>query len=153
MDYLQHTANVCDVNLNRFVNTCGLNLIDINLMFVFLSFSILNKLTPEKFDRLVFDLINLGINSKNILKGIILLVCIKRISFISFIDHLLMPRGSKSTASFDIPYSPAQKQSSYSNYSNYSSSSEACQDHQNLNSFTPFPNFAANFIPQIIIHP
>ena len=36
------------------------------------------------------------------------------------------------------------------------SSSEACQDHQKLNSFTPFPSFNAyptNSIPQIIIHP
>ena len=38
----------------------------------------------------------------------------------------------------------------------YSSSSEACQDHQKLNSFTPFPSFTAYFtnsISQIIIHP
>lgn len=35
---------------------------------------ILNKLTPEKFDRLLFDLLNLGVNSKPILKGIILLI-------------------------------------------------------------------------------
>ena len=38
----------------------------------------------------------------------------------------------------------------------YSFFSEACQDHQKLDSFTPFPSFTAysrNFIPQIIIHP
>ena len=38
----------------------------------------------------------------------------------------------------------------------YSSSSEACQDHQKLNSFTPFPSSTAYFrssISQIIIHP
>ena len=35
----------------------------------------------------------------------------------------------------------------------YSSSSEACQDHQKLNSFTPFPSFTANSISRIIIHP
>ena len=37
----------------------------------------------------------------------------------------------------------------------YSCSSEACHNHQELNSFTPFPSFTAyssNFIPQIIIH-
>ena len=38
----------------------------------------------------------------------------------------------------------------------YSCSSEACQDHQKLNSLTPFPSFTTqsmNSIPQIIIHP
>ena len=38
----------------------------------------------------------------------------------------------------------------------YSSSSEACQNHENPNSFTPFPSFitfSANSIPQIIIYP
>ena len=38
----------------------------------------------------------------------------------------------------------------------YSSSSEACQDHQKLNSFTPFQSFTEYFknsISQIIIHP
>ncbi|XP_065070730.1 eukaryotic translation initiation factor 4 gamma 2-like, partial [Rhopilema esculentum] len=35
---------------------------------------ILNKLTPEKFDRLIFELLNLGLTSKTILKGIILLI-------------------------------------------------------------------------------
>ena len=38
----------------------------------------------------------------------------------------------------------------------YSSSSEACQDHQKLNSFTPFPSFTAYFtnsISPVIIHP
>ena len=37
----------------------------------------------------------------------------------------------------------------------YSSSSEACQDHQKLNSFTPFASFTAYFtnsISQIVIH-
>nr|XP_054762055.1 eukaryotic translation initiation factor 4 gamma 2-like [Lytechinus pictus] len=35
---------------------------------------ILNKLTPEKFDKLCLELLNVGIHSKVILKGIILLV-------------------------------------------------------------------------------
>ncbi|XP_038050694.1 LOW QUALITY PROTEIN: eukaryotic translation initiation factor 4 gamma 2-like, partial [Patiria miniata] len=35
---------------------------------------ILNKLTPEKFDKLVLELLNVGIDSKVVLKGIILLV-------------------------------------------------------------------------------
>ncbi len=38
--------------------------------------SILNKLTPEKFDKLSLELLNVGIDSQIILKGIILLVCI-----------------------------------------------------------------------------
>lgn len=41
--------------------------------------SILNKLTPEKFDKLCLELLNVGIESKLVLKGIILLV---RILFI-----------------------------------------------------------------------
>lgn len=35
---------------------------------------ILNKLTPDKFDKLCLELLNVGISNKNILKGIILLV-------------------------------------------------------------------------------
>lgn len=37
-------------------------------------FSILNKLTPEKFDKLCLELLNVGVESKLILKGVILLV-------------------------------------------------------------------------------
>ena len=37
-------------------------------------FRILNKLTPEKFDKLSLELLNVGIGSQVILKGIILLV-------------------------------------------------------------------------------
>jgi translation initiation factor 4G len=35
---------------------------------------ILNKLTPDKFDKLSLELLNVGIESQQILKGIILLV-------------------------------------------------------------------------------
>eukprot|EP00794_Sanderia_malayensis_P018214 gene18214-20032_t len=35
---------------------------------------ILNKLTPEKFDRMLFELLNIGIDNKTILKGLILLI-------------------------------------------------------------------------------
>jgi len=35
---------------------------------------ILNKLTPEKFDKLSLELLNVGIDSQTVLKGIILLV-------------------------------------------------------------------------------
>ena len=34
----------------------------------------LNKLTPEKFDKLCLELLNVGVESKLILKGVILLV-------------------------------------------------------------------------------
>lgn len=37
-------------------------------------FRILNKLTPEKFDKLSLELLNVGIETQVILKGIILLV-------------------------------------------------------------------------------
>lgn len=47
---------------------------------LFLSFllfiSILNKLTPEKFDKLCLELLNVGVDSKLVLKGIILLVSV-----------------------------------------------------------------------------
>ena len=35
---------------------------------------ILNKLTPEKFDKLCLELLNVGVESKLILKGVILLI-------------------------------------------------------------------------------
>lgn len=38
------------------------------------SSSILNKLTPDKFDKLCLELLNVGVDSKLVLKGIILLV-------------------------------------------------------------------------------
>lgn len=38
--------------------------------------SILNKLTPEKFDKLCLELLNVGVDSKLVLKGIILLVSV-----------------------------------------------------------------------------
>lgn len=41
---------------------------------LFLFSSILNKLTPEKFDKLCLELLNVGVDSKLVLKGIILLV-------------------------------------------------------------------------------
>lgn len=41
---------------------------------VLFSCSILNKLTPEKFDKLCLELLNVGVDSKLVLKGIILLV-------------------------------------------------------------------------------
>ena len=43
---------------------------------IFYSFftRILNKLTPDKFDKLSLELLNVGIDSPQILKGIILLV-------------------------------------------------------------------------------
>lgn len=40
---------------------------------------ILNKLTPEKFDKLCYDLLNVGIHNKTILKGIIILIFEKAI--------------------------------------------------------------------------
>lgn len=47
----------------------------LRLCLVVSSFSsILNKLTPEKFDKLCLELLNVGVDSKLVLKGIILLV-------------------------------------------------------------------------------
>lgn len=44
------------------------------LIFFIFNSRILNKLTPEKFDKLSLELLNVGIESHVILKGIILLV-------------------------------------------------------------------------------
>lgn len=48
-----------------------------------LSFSILNKLTPEKFDKLCLELLNVGVDSKLVLKGIILLVSVDLFTYLS----------------------------------------------------------------------
>ena len=50
--------------------------------------SILNKLTPEKFDKLSLELLNVGIANQVILKGIILLVCYQlvRENFVSYLS-------------------------------------------------------------------
>ena len=45
---------------------------------VIIFFRILNKLAPEKFDKLSLELLNVGITSQLILKGIILLVSCKK---------------------------------------------------------------------------
>lgn len=45
-------------------------------MSLLVFFSILNKLTPEKFDKLCLELLNVGVDSKLVLKGIILLVSV-----------------------------------------------------------------------------
>lgn len=54
-----------------------------SLLFI----SILNKLTPEKFDKLCLELLNVGVDSKLVLKGIILLV---RIFFFLFLCNLVL---------------------------------------------------------------
>ena len=52
---------------------------------------ILNKLTPEKFDKLSLELLNVGIDSQTVLKGIILLVSTSVIlCFCINIYHLLL---------------------------------------------------------------
>lgn len=54
--------------------TCPYNIYVFSGLFFFFVFSILNKLTPEKFDKLCLELLNVGVESKLILKGVILLV-------------------------------------------------------------------------------
>lgn len=39
-------------------------------------FSILNKLTPERFDKLSLELLNVGIDSEKTLRGLIILVSV-----------------------------------------------------------------------------
>lgn len=48
-----------------------------NDWILFVYFRILNKLTPEKFDKLSLELLNVGIETNTILHGIILLVSYK----------------------------------------------------------------------------
>jgi len=43
---------------------------------------ILNKLTPEKFDKLSLELLNVGIDCQTVLKGIILLVRLRGTYFL-----------------------------------------------------------------------
>ena len=47
---------------------------------------ILNKLTPEKFDKLINDILNIGLDSSTVLKGVIVLV--------SFINYFLSKASS-----------------------------------------------------------
>ena len=49
---------------------------------------ILNKLTPEKFEKLSNDILNVGLDSTTILKGVILLVSNSSHLFSVFIDFL-----------------------------------------------------------------
>jgi len=53
-------------------------------MIVYLRCRILNKLTPEKFDKLSLELLNVGIDSQTVLKGIILLVRTFLFSFLLY---------------------------------------------------------------------
>lgn len=66
-----------------------LTLFLIGLLFI----SILNKLTPEKFDKLCLELLNVGVDSKLVLKGIVLLVSVlfnnPLLVYITFIFYYL----------------------------------------------------------------
>jgi len=77
---------------------------------------ILNKLTPEKFDKLCLELLNVGIDSKVVLKGVILLIVDKALEepkYSSLYAQLCL-RLSEDAPSFDGPTpdnQPPQKQS------------------------------------------
>lgn len=69
--YYDYVWNIfhCMKNINVMIVNLSI------LIWIFKSpFRILNKLTPEKFDKLSLELLNVGIESHVILKGIILLV-------------------------------------------------------------------------------
>ncbi|KAG2462508.1 IF4G2 factor, partial [Polypterus senegalus] len=78
--------------------------------------SILNKLTPEKFDKLCLELLNVGVDSKLVLKGIILLIVDKALEepkYSSLYAQLCL-RLAEDAPNFDGPspeVQPAQKQS------------------------------------------
>lgn len=77
---------------------------------------ILNKLTPEKFDKLCLELLNVGIDSKVVLKGVILLIVDKALEepkYSSLYAQLCL-RLAEDAPSFDGPApdnQPPQKQS------------------------------------------
>uniref|UniRef100_A0A670HSG5 Eukaryotic translation initiation factor 4 gamma 2 n=1 Tax=Podarcis muralis TaxID=64176 RepID=A0A670HSG5_PODMU len=77
---------------------------------------ILNKLTPEKFDKLCLELLNVGVESKLILKGIILLIVDKALEepkYSSLYAQLCL-RLAEDAPNFDGPSAechPGQKQS------------------------------------------
>ncbi|XP_031442860.1 eukaryotic translation initiation factor 4 gamma 2 [Clupea harengus] len=66
---------------------------------------ILNKLTPEKFDKLCLELLNVGVDSKQVLKGIILLIVDKALeeSNYSSLYAQLCLRLAEDAPSFDGP--------------------------------------------------
>ncbi|XP_029438948.1 eukaryotic translation initiation factor 4 gamma 2, partial [Rhinatrema bivittatum] len=77
---------------------------------------ILNKLTPEKFDKLCLELLNVGVDSKLILKGVILLIVDKALEepkYSSLYAQLCL-RLAEDAPNFDGPSpegQPGQKQS------------------------------------------
>uniref|UniRef100_A0A7M4EE27 Eukaryotic translation initiation factor 4 gamma 2 n=1 Tax=Crocodylus porosus TaxID=8502 RepID=A0A7M4EE27_CROPO len=77
---------------------------------------ILNKLTPEKFDKLCLELLNVGVESKLILKGVILLIVDKALEepkYSSLYAQLCL-RLAEDAPNFDGPSAeshPGQKQS------------------------------------------
>ncbi|EPY74725.1 eukaryotic translation initiation factor 4 gamma 2 isoform 1 [Camelus ferus] len=77
---------------------------------------ILNKLTPEKFDKLCLELLNVGVESKLILKGVILLIVDKALEepkYSSLYAQLCL-RLAEDAPNFDGPAAegqPGQKQS------------------------------------------
>ena len=81
--------------------------------------SILNKLTPEKFDKLCLELLNVGVESKLILKGVILLIGDKTLEepkYSSLYAQLCL-RLAEDAPNFDGPAAegqPGQKQSTVS---------------------------------------
>lgn len=89
-------------------------LADTKCDFFFLS--ILNKLTPEKFDKLCLELLNVGVESKLILKGVILLIVDKALEepkYSSLYAQLCL-RLAEDAPNFDGPAAegqPGQKQS------------------------------------------
>uniref|UniRef100_A0A3P9N5N4 Eukaryotic translation initiation factor 4 gamma 2 n=1 Tax=Poecilia reticulata TaxID=8081 RepID=A0A3P9N5N4_POERE len=73
-------------------------------------FSILNKLTPEKFDKLCLELLNVGVDSKLVLKGIILLIVDKALEepkYSSLYAQLCL-RLAEDAPNFDGPSSEIQ---------------------------------------------
>lgn len=63
------------VKFFHFIEACTL----FDKYFDWFYFRILNKLTPEKFDKLSLELLNVGIETNTILHGVILLVSISQI--------------------------------------------------------------------------
>ena len=58
-----------------------------HLKFNVFLFSILNKITPEKFDKLCHEIIHLGLNSKVLLKAVAVLVSSKIFQFFPYLTY------------------------------------------------------------------
>lgn len=81
--------NCCKINKLNYLVVCASK--EESKSCLPFSSRILNKLSPEKFDKLSLELLNVGIESQVILKGVILLV--SSFHFITVATLFIRPKG------------------------------------------------------------